>query len=193
LLRSIKIIVFFISIFTCAQLNASTASTVLFFDLGNTLINTKNEKQFKFFDSTLSYLNSLKEKNYRMGLLINIPESWGESQEQKLKSLKDYVNNRWKESKPFPWSYFEVIFLSPDTKRRKPNPYLFNQAMNWAKNKTILYQSENREEVFQASSMGIASFQVNQRKDQFYIPLNKINSYLNQFYKPQNQPKLPLN
>jgi FMN phosphatase YigB (HAD superfamily) len=150
---------------------------VIFFDLGNVLIDTKDPRGFHYVSGAQDYLKAVSSMGYTMGLISNVPESWGPTQDEKLVRLKAYVAATWLEPTPFPWQSFSFIFLPPTDLLRKPNPYLFNLALQSAGPCAPFYEGEDAGEIAVAKQVGFQAFLVSQQigtQPVQYAPLNQL-------------------
>ncbi|TNE95541.1 MAG: hypothetical protein EP326_14860 [Deltaproteobacteria bacterium] len=151
--------------------------TWIYFDLGNTLVNTKDHpNQVKYMEGALEYLDSLKNAGCTLGLIVNIPEQFGTSYQEKLSTLKKYVEDRWVEDTPFVWEYFSEIYLPKTNEDLKPKPILFQQVMRnaWKAGKKVFYQGETPKEIDAAKKEGMTAHLVGSRSDSFYLPVDEI-------------------
>lgn len=152
-------------------------NTWLYFDLGNTIVNTKdNSNETKYMPEAQEYLRELKDAGCTLGLIVNIPQSFGATYAEKISNLKDYVDSRWIESEPFTWDIFDAIYVPPSNEDLKPKPLLFRavQLKAWMRGKHVLYQGETPAEIAAAKKHGMDAFLVGSRSDRFYLPLNEI-------------------
>ena len=105
----------------------------LFFDLGNTVVDTKTNDYLPMFylrdvavpkadgsyfaDAALyansrDYLVALQAAEYSMGMLIDVPERWGVTEAEKISTLMDFIGGlvpaeaTWSDSLPMDWSFF---------------------------------------------------------------------------------------
>ncbi len=158
----------------------SCAHPFVYFDLGETLIHT-DEHGILFNHDALAYITSLHEKGYPIGLLTNVPDEWGQTQEEKLAFLKNFTSERWRDTSSFPWEWFETrAHVSHDEARRKPHPHLFQIAMAQAQreNCPAVFQGEMPEETKAAESVGLRAYQVGQQDRAYFLPENEIDQIL---------------
>ena len=74
--------------------NVSNNDDWVFFDLGNTLVDTtQGEKKYSYLPGALNYLAMLKKSGYKLGLISNIPVSWGSNFDERLFELKGNVKS----------------------------------------------------------------------------------------------------
>lgn len=177
-MKSLFIIMFILfSTKSYSSLEKTCKGTTLFFDLGNTLVNTKDDpNHITYMPEAEVYLKKLKDSGCKLSLIVNIPESFGGTYEEKIKTLKAYVDDKWTESKPFTWDYFDEIHVPHSNKDLKPNPILFRLAFlnSWEKGKKVIYQGETAAEIDAAREIGMTAFLVGSRSDSFYLPFNEI-------------------
>lgn len=142
----------------------------VFFDLGDTLIDVKSSKgkEVKYFPGAHEYLVELKSKGYHVGLITNVPETWGPTKRSKVRVLKKEVAQMWDKKKPVQemvWEDFTDahIFVPPLNEHRKPSPYLFKSAINEViieegdTKCPVVYQGEDPKEIEVAKSLGITA------------------------------------
>lgn len=149
----------------------------VYFDLGNVLIDTTNETQFKYVEGAEIYLQSLSRREFRLALITNVPDTWGRTQAEKFRSLKSYVAKYWIEPRPFPWEAFDRILIPPADKYRKPHPYLFQQALQYPDRCQPLFQGEDPAEVETAARLKIATYLVPEKatpRHPKFAPISKI-------------------
>lgn len=153
----------------------------VYFDLGETLIHTDENKDISFKKRALAYLTSLHDKGFPIGLLTNVPDEWGANPEEKLAYLKIFTAATWQDTVPFPWHWFEGrTHVSHDAERRKPHPHLFQLALAQASNENCpaLFQGETVEEVRAAEGVGLKGYVVGRENNPFYLPEHEIDQIL---------------
>ncbi len=148
----------------------------VFFDLGNTIVDTRtyNYEKIFYIPGALEYLNELKHKGYKLGLIINIPEEWGQTYSKKIKALKDFIQASWTDPQPMTWELFNAgIFVPSKDIYRKPHPYLFKKVVRRAARRgcKVIYQGEIKEELEIAKQAGMVTHQVGTRPH-FFMPLD---------------------
>ena len=75
----------------------------LFFDIGNTLLKHLPNRKLEYFPNTLSNIKKLRDNNVRLGIISNIPPSWGATHQKRLEKLKRFIANGLPAgSEPFP-------------------------------------------------------------------------------------------
>jgi len=154
-----------------APAHAATCSRPwLFFDLGNTLIDTRDWSHVTHLPGAKDYLIRLKAAGYSLGLIANIPEDWGTTEAEKLQALKANVAKDWAEAEPFDWDLFTCVLVPLKNAERKPAPALFLRAQESADGCPTIYQGEDSTEVQAANSLGMRSYQVGQPAKPFFLP-----------------------
>ena len=148
----------------------------VFFDIGNTLIDTTNENHYRTLPQAHEYLRALHDAGFHLGAISNVPESWGATQEAKLARLKLEIASVWTESQPFEWNAFEAILLPPTNADRKPAPFLFKQAVGIAAGCRIAYEGDDAPEIQAAAANGFdVSYLVGKTAPgEFYLPIDRI-------------------
>jgi hypothetical protein len=130
----------------------------------------------RYVASAHGYLKSLKAKRYHLGLIVNLPESWGKDRPAKVAALKKYIGDHWKDSEPMDWALFDLgILVPPSDRERKPAPFLFEEALAMAKKEgcSAVYQGETPREIAVANEIGLRAYEIG-RKDRFFLPENEI-------------------
>jgi FMN phosphatase YigB (HAD superfamily) len=134
----------------------------IYFDLGaNTLIDTQtfDFKKVFYMPGAHDYLADLKAKGYHLGLLVNIPADWGDTQAAKLAATQKFIAGVWRAGDaPLDWSMFDLgVAFPPTDAERKPAPYLFERAAgrSSAAGCESVYQSTLAEEIPAAAAAGM--------------------------------------
>jgi FMN phosphatase YigB (HAD superfamily) len=169
-----------------ARLQLSSPScerAVVFFDLGDTVVDTfsHNFEKMHYMPEVYDYLLDLNAKAYPMGLIINVPESWGETQEEKITAIKEFTDQRWVDKNPMRWDFFDgLIFVNPTDKLRKPAPYLFDKALSKAQQMgcSAVFQGEDIWEVLEAERVGFYAYHIGQNGRAAYLPEPKIRTLI---------------
>jgi FMN phosphatase YigB (HAD superfamily) len=169
-----KIVFLFIILFShLAQ------ATWVYFDLGNTLVDTTDFTKVDYYKNAYNTLKQLKLYGYQIGLISNIPEDWGSNYNEKLNRLKAEVNNNWVGAKPFDWAIFDEIIISMKTGERKPALFMFQQAMDLGSNCPMLFVGENQTEIDAARQVGMAAHLVNTKdKNPQYLKAADVADYI---------------
>lgn len=147
-------------IFSVATAQASCDRPWIFFDLGDVLIDTRDWSRLRHEAGAAEYLSALHTAGFKLGIITNVPESWGSAPAAKLSRLQEEIAATWVEDAPFRWGWFEAILTPPDDARQKPHPYLFDQARALAGDCPALYQGENDAEVEAAKRQGLETHHV---------------------------------
>lgn len=152
----------------------------VFFDLGNTLLELRDKgEKIRYMPGAQDYLKALHKKGYRLGLIVNIPENWGQDREAKISALKKHVTEHWTGPKPMDWAVFSRILVPSSDADRKPSPALFEEAARLAKDSgcKAIFQGETPREVAIANQLGLTGFEVG-RPSRFFLPLPEIQNRL---------------
>lgn len=156
----------------------------VFFDLGDTIVDTSKSGDFHYYSGALDYLRALKDMKIHVAIISNIPESFGETYEQKITSLKEYLKAHWSDDVDFDWSIFDKIYIPMTNEELKPAPYIFNKALDETGRYPSLYISESVNEVEAAKQLGYAGFHfipMDKSKGEngvLYISLDEIEDYI---------------
>src|SRR5690606_22493812 len=107
----------------------------VFFDLGNTILRSNPGEKMAYNAGAHEYLRALKQRGFRIGLITNVPEKWGPTSKEKIRSLKRAVAREWTrdpKSTAMDWTDFSdaLILVPPREECRKPAPYLFRSALS---------------------------------------------------------------
>lgn len=177
-------LVFLLS-FWSAQILATDKKPVVYFDLGNTIINTKDMKHIKYLKGARDYMEQLKREGFKIGIISNIPESWGIDYEEKLLELKKVIHDSWAEERPFDWSVYNEIILPLKNSEMKPTPVLFLRAIAKADSCPSVYIGESPTEITAAQNVGMAGKLYDENDTEIYIPVKDVRKFLIQNYKLQ--------
>lgn len=90
---------------------------VVYFDLGETLVHTADDGSITYQSGAASYLRALRERHIRIGLITNVPPSWGATDAERAARLKKEVDATWKGPEPFAWKDFGGRILTPAPRR----------------------------------------------------------------------------
>jgi hypothetical protein len=151
-------------------------------DLGDVLIDTR-VRPLKLMKGAAEYLQNLKTRGYKIGLISNIPADWGQPGHypSKLEALKDFVQNNWGGTPSFDWKTFDSILLPLTEQERKPASILFQRALEQTRalGRTGFYQGEDAPEIVAAQQNGMAGFQVRYSgEDPVYLAIDDIPEYV---------------
>lgn len=142
----------------------------VFFDLGNTLIDTATDANaIRFMPGAAEMLRELKARGLRIGLISNIPPEWGSTTAERYARLKKDVEERWSRDSAhskIDWALFdeEGILLPASVAERKPALTLFFQALQIARQDEacasclVPYQGEDLPEIEAARVAGMEAF-----------------------------------
>lgn len=151
------------------------ACPVVYFDLGETLVHTADDGAITYQSGAASYLRALREHHITIGLITNVPPSWGTTDAERAARLKKEVDATWKGPAPFAWEDFDGRILTPRTEEeRKPAPALWQRARAEAGNCRLVYQAETAEEVEVAASQGYVPYQVGQPHRPSFLPVGLV-------------------
>lgn len=141
--------------------SAQRGCAVVYFDLGETLIHTADDGSITYLPHAADYLQALRAKHVRVGLITNVPPEWGSTDAERAEHLRKVVDADWAGRTPFAWDDFAGRILTPRTaEERKPAPTLFERAKADAGGCHVVYQAETREELQVAADTGFLPYQV---------------------------------
>lgn len=152
---------------------ASQPKPWVFFDLGDTVVEVKVEVEQKYLPGAQAYLKSLREAGFGVGLIVNIPESWGRTYVAKFSELvrfmdglrqKKYADSKWASEIEFDWNDYDEVLLPKSNLERKPSPEMFKRARDIAAPCPVLYQGENEKELAAAQSVGLVTHLVGKQE-----------------------------
>lgn len=111
----------------------------------------------------------------RVGLITNVPPSWGRTDAERAARLKTEVDAAWRGSAPFAWQDFGDRILTPVP---RPNasrlPVLWQRAKADSGRCRLVYQAETADEVKVAASLGYVPYQVGQVHRPSFLPVGLI-------------------
>lgn len=154
----------------------------IYFDLGDTIIDTKDMKKLKYFKGAKDYLSELKRKGFHIGLITNIPETFGTDYSEKLETLKKLIHDGWIDNENFDWEVFDQVILPMKNTEMKPAPTLFIKALQSASGCPTAYIGENEKEIVAAKGHGFATKLFNQQDSELYVPSSQVKSFLRKEY-----------
>lgn len=154
----------------------------VYFDLGDTVVSTKDMKHIKYMKGAREYMDELKREGFKIGIISNIPEAWGMDYDEKLLTLKQAILDGWDEAMPFDWSVYDEIILPLKNAEMKPAADLFIKAINKSESCPLAYIGESPKEIKAAEDLGIAAKLFNENDQEIYIPIVQIKSFLAQNY-----------
>lgn len=158
----------------------------IFFDLGNTLVDSKSGKDMKYLSGAREYLKELKHRGFRIGIITNVPEQWGPSSKQKIQVLKKTVQEAWSRDPSdgtMDWNDFAdtLILTPPQDLCRKPAPYLFKSAISkmvLEEGEThcrVVFQGEDPIEIAAANREGMVGHLIQQDDlSHSFIPISTL-------------------
>lgn len=146
---------------------------VLFFDLGDTLVDTSstNFQRVTYIPGAHGYLSDLRAKGYRMLMIVNVPAAWGKNEDERAAATAKYLQDHWVDTRPFDWSLFERVITPEADELRKPHPHMFQIAKTIADATACpaIFQGEAADEISTAGQLGMFGFHVGERPE-FFLP-----------------------
>ncbi|MEU6123812.1 hypothetical protein [Streptomyces sp. NPDC047123] len=160
---------------SAGRVGVERACPVVYFDLGETLVHTADDGGTSYHPGAAAYLRSLRERHIKVGLLTNVPPSWGATDAERAARLRTEVDATWRGSAPFAWKDFGDRILTPRTEaERKPAPVLWQRAKDVSRGCRLVYQAETAEETDVAASLGYLAYQVDRPHRPAYLPVGLI-------------------
>ncbi|MFI0738724.1 hypothetical protein ACH4PU_11655 [Streptomyces sp. NPDC021100] len=148
---------------------------VVYFDLGETLVHTAADGGIGYRPGAASYLRALRVRRVPVGLITNVPPSWGTTDAERAARLRKEVDATWRGPEPFAWKDFGDRVLTPRTEaERKPAPALWQRAKAGSGRCRVVYQAETAGEVRAASSLGFVSYQVGRPYRPAFLPVRLV-------------------
>ncbi|MGY5137937.1 hypothetical protein ACWGJW_37115 [Streptomyces nigrescens] len=148
---------------------------VVYFDLGETLVHTAEDKSVRYLPGAAAYLRALRARHIPVGLITNVPPSWGSTDAERAAELKKVIDKDWAGTSPFAWSDFGDRIFTPRTEaERKPAPALWKRAKKAAGSCRVVYQAETAEEAQVGGSLGYLAYQVARPGWPPYLPVRLI-------------------
>ncbi|MFI9243699.1 hypothetical protein ACIGXF_14100 [Streptomyces sp. NPDC053086] len=158
-----------------ARASSERGCPVVYFDLGETLLHTADDGSTDYRHGAASYLRALRARHITVGLITNVPPSWGATDAERAARLKEEVDATWRGPVPFAWEDFDDRILTPRAEsERKPAPVLWQRAKAESGRCRVVYQAETAEEVTVASSLGFVSYQVGRPHRPAFLPVGVI-------------------
>ncbi|MFF1477238.1 hypothetical protein ACFVYD_06620 [Streptomyces sp. NPDC058301] len=158
-----------------ARPGAAPTCPVVYFDLGETLVHTADDGGIGYQAGAASYLGALRRRHISIGLITNVPPSWGATDAERAARLRKEVDAAWTGSVPFAWRDFGDRILTPRTDaERKPAPALWERAKAGSGGCRLVYQAETAEEVKVAASLGYVPYQVEQAHRPAFLPVGLV-------------------
>ncbi|NEA02958.1 hypothetical protein G3I28_27100 [Streptomyces sp. SID10116] len=151
------------------------ACPVVYFDLGETLVHTADDGSITYRPGAAAYLRALRARGIPVGLITNVPSSWGSTDAERAARLRQEVDSTWEGSAPFAWQDFGDRVLTPRTEaERKPAPALWQRAKAGSGHCRVVYQAETTEEVSVAASLGFVPYQVGRPHRPAFLPVGVV-------------------
>ncbi|MDX3118779.1 hypothetical protein [Streptomyces scabiei] len=151
------------------------ACPVVYFDLGETLVHTADDGSTAYLPGAASYLRTLRQRHVRVGLITNVPPSWGATDAERAARLRREVDATWRGPAAFAWADFGDRIRTPRTEaERKPSPVLWQRAKDDSAGCRVVYQAETAQEVSVASSLGFVSYQVGLPQRPMFLPARLV-------------------
>ncbi|MFF3692832.1 hypothetical protein [Streptomyces sp. NPDC002221] len=155
--------------------NAQRPCPVVYFDLGETLVHTAEDGSTSYLSGAAGYLRALREHHIEVGLITNVPPSWGATDAERAARLRQEVDATWRGPAPFAWRDFGDRILTPRTEaERKPAPALWQRAMAASGHCRLVYQAETAEEVGAAAAQGFVPYQVGRPHRPEFLPVGLV-------------------
>lgn len=183
-MKKLSRLLFFIGLFSFhTKTHAQDKRPWVYFDLGDTVVNTKDMKHLKYMNGAREYIEELKREGFHIGIISNIPEDFGMDYEEKLQTLKKVISDGWTEETPFDWSVYDEIILPMKNSEMKPAPAMFIKAINRAESCPSMYVGESPKEITAAQKTGMAAKLFNEQDQEPYIPVGKVKSFITDNYQ----------
>ncbi|BDH12554.1 hypothetical protein [Streptomyces hygroscopicus] len=148
---------------------------VVYFDLGETLVHTAEDKSVRYMPGAAGYLRALRARHIPVGLITNVPSSWGSTDAERAAELKKVIDKDWADTRPFAWSDFGDRIFTPRTEaERKPAPALWKRAKKASGHCRVVYQAETADEVQASVSLGYVAYQAARPQWPAYLPVPLI-------------------
>ncbi|MGW3493176.1 hypothetical protein [Streptomyces sp. NPDC001020] len=158
-----------------ARTAAARSCAVVYFDLGETLVHTDEASRTGYMPGAAAYLRKLRARHIKVGLITNVPSSWGKTDLERAATLKKEVDGAWQGSVPFAWEDFGDRILTPRTEaERKPAPTLWERAKTQAHGCRLVYEAETAAETDVAVSLGYVAYQTGLPSRPAYLPVGVI-------------------
>ncbi len=179
-MKKLSRLLFFIGLFGFhAKTHAQDKRPWVYFDLGDTVVNTKDMKHLKYMNGAREYIEELKREGFKIGIISNIPEDWGMDYDEKLLTLKKVIADGWNEERPFDWSIYDEVILPLKNTEMKPAPTLFMKAIAKAESCPSMYVGESPKEITVAKNLGMAA----KLYVDDYIPVGSVKSFIQENYQ----------
>lgn len=150
---------------------------VVYFDLGETLIHTADDGSIRYLPGAAEHLRALRARHIPVGLITNVPSSWGDTDAERAAELKKVIAEDWTDSRPFAWSDFGDRILTPRTEaERKPATVLWERARRASGDCRLVYQAETTDEIKASRSLGYVSYLVGRPHWPVFMPVQLISA-----------------
>lgn len=180
-MRKLSRLLCFMGLFSFG-VNAQDKKAWVYFDLGDTVVNTKDMNHLKYMKGAREYMEDIKREGFKIGIITNIPEAWGMDYDEKFQTLKKVIQDGWVEHEPFDWSVFDEVILPLKNTEMKPTPTMFLKAISKANSCPSAYIGESPKEIAAAKEVGMAAKLYNESDDDVYIPVMKVKTFLEENY-----------
>ncbi|MEU6084667.1 hypothetical protein [Streptomyces sp. NPDC047108] len=155
--------------------NSGRGCVMVWFDLGETLVHTAEDGSIRYMPGAAQHLRALRARHIPVGLITNVPSSWGNTDAERAAELKKVIDTDWKDSRPFAWSDFGDRILTPRTEaERKPAAVLWERARDTTHGCRLVYQAETNDEIQASSSLGYFSYLVGRPHWPAFMPVPLI-------------------
>jgi FMN phosphatase YigB (HAD superfamily) len=134
-------------------------------------------------------MEELKRQGFKLGIITNIPETFGTDYDEKLITLKKVIADGWDEPNPFDWNVFDDIVLPLKNSELKPTPTLFKRAMEHANGCPTAFIGESPKEIEAAETLGMATKLFVAADSELYVPVSKMNRYMRDHYRNPYDPE----
>ena len=144
-------------------LASAGSKAFVWLDLGDVIVETRNGyEKMHYMPGAVEYVNELKLRGHSVGLIVNIPESWGQPEDynSKINELLVFLKKGWIDQEhPFTLAPFDQVLIPFFDRQRKPAPDLFVMALEVSNKRNLrpIFQSENVEEVNSAKTVGFTT------------------------------------
>ncbi|MET7280458.1 HAD family hydrolase [Kribbella sp. NPDC005582] len=160
---------------TAEPQSRSARCSVVWFDLGNTLVDTTVAGRMTWMAGAQRHLRQLRAVGVPIGLITNVPPEWGATDAERAAATKAYVDGQWAEADPFPWALFGDRILTPRTKAEsKPALALFERGKDDAAPCRSFYEGETPAEITAAEQAGLTGYLIGQPNQPAYLPVWRV-------------------
>lgn len=160
---------------TTADTGRARGCVMVYFDLGETLVHTAQDNSVRYMPGAAEHLRALRARHIPVGLITNVPPSWGATDAARAAKLKEVIDKDWADKRPFAWSDFGDRIFTPRTEaERKPAPALWERAKKAAGHCRVVYQAETTDEVQAARALGYVTYLATRPHWPAYLPVPLI-------------------